>query len=88
MAEIVGYCTPHAMSVRYGKSNYGYKSTLTKIQAIKHEFGSMTPQERRNYISALELEIGKILLKPEKEWLQDSLDFELSALNLGYCVKA
>jgi len=87
--NVVGYATEHAMALRYGhiESTYGYKSILTKIQAIKHEFGSMNKKERDAYIMNLESQISKVLLKPEKEWLQDSLDFELSALNLGYCVK-
>lgn len=89
--NVVGYSTPHAMAVRYGhvqNAMYAYKAILVKIQSIKHEFGSMNKQQRDAYIMTLESQISKVLLKTEREWLQDSLDFELSVLNLGYCIKA
>ena len=88
--NLIGYSTKTAMRIRYPKKgqpdNYAYRGILNSIQQIKYLFLNMEKEERENYIAAIEKRINLILLKPEKEWLKDSLDFEVSAINLNYSV--
>lgn len=70
-------------NIRHGRGyeKYPYQNILTEIQRVYHE--GIEPAK----LSVLEKQIGRVRHPTERNWLQESLDFQLSAKNLGYCVK-
>lgn len=70
-------------NIRYGRGEekYPYQNILTEVQKVYHE--GIEPAK----LSVLEKQIGRVRHPGERAWLQDSLDFQISAKNLGYCVK-
>jgi hypothetical protein len=72
------------MEIRYGRTDqdYPYHKILFSIEDIQH-----VPIDAQALL-ALEKKIARVKLAPERDWLRNGLDFQLSANKLGYCVKA
>jgi hypothetical protein len=72
------------MEIRYGRTDqdYPYHKILCSIEDIQH-----VPIDAQALLT-LEKQISRVKHPVEKEWLKNGLDFQLSANNLGYCVKA